>query len=238
MEGVVVPLLNLMTAGAQLFGRFNDFVSDDELTANEPFTFTTVNVGTGAATPTTVSADSKFGKVRLTGGGNEDDGHQFQDERECFRTDEKEVQTVFACRIEMSDPTQSDLIAGLCVLDTTLIASNPTDGIYFRKDDGDNQIDVVSRLNGSEDVETGVFSLDTESHELSFTVIPAGDDSPNAEIHFHIDNRLVKKLTTTKNPHDEALSRSIAFLAGAAGAPTCDVDYVGAWHVGPRSPSL
>lgn len=227
-----------MVNGARLHGRFNDFNGDEELATGEPFIWTTVNVGTGAATPTTVDADAKFGVLTLTGGGNEDDGHQFQDERETFRTDEMETHVVFAARVEVSDATQSDMVLGLAVLDTTLIASNPTDGIYFIKHDGDNLVDVVSRRDSSEDIQTGVFALDTGSHEFSFTVKPKGDDSVNAEIHFHVDGRLVYKMDTTKNPHDEALSRSVAFLAGAAGAPTCKVDYVGAWHVGPRVPSI
>jgi hypothetical protein len=242
----------LAIQGAQVFGRFNDFTSDDELTDGTPFIYTTVNVGAGGATPTTVEADAKYGVTTHTCGGNEDDGGQIQDERACFQTNKAGEFTVYYSREELSEATQIDWATGLALNgDTSLLASNPTDGIYFITGDGDAYIYVVCRRNAAE-TRSGIAGvLDTGTHEYAYVVEPDADSSVNCTIFWYIDGKNVwtfrpsatlaqRESQCDDNPYDEALSRSNAVLAGAASAYTRKLDCIGAWHVSPngRGPSL
>lgn len=237
---------NIAITGATVYGRFNDFVSDEELADGTPFTRTAVNT----TIPSTVN-NAKYGVITITHAGAEDDGLQLQDERETFRTDEAKEFTIFACRCDFDRAEQNDIFMGLSVLDTAFLASNPADFIGFLKDDGDAQIDVICTRNSASTRQNNVARLDTGTHEYAFVVEPDADDSPNATICFYIDGKLVWKFVPTAtlasnesqcddNPHDEELSRTWAYLAGAAAADVNLLDYIGAWHVCPdgRAPSL
>lgn len=224
---------NLLEYGAQLYGLFNDFVIAEELTDNETFAIDLVEAGAGNTT-IAILADGKYGVARLTTDDAENDGLQMQDEVETFRTDEAEQLTAFFTRTKLPDATQSDWLAGLAVLDTSLIASNPTDGIYFDKLDNGTGINVVCRRDSAENRQSGVFVMNTAWHEYGFIVKPAADDSVNATIYWYIDGQLVYKMAATNNPHDEALSRSWAYLTGAAGVDLVDIDYIGAAQYGKR----
>jgi len=51
----------------------------------------------------------------------------------------------FGCRWSTTEATQNDFLIGLCTIDTSVIASAPTNGVYFGKDDGDTNIDFLIR---------------------------------------------------------------------------------------------
>lgn len=55
----------------------------------------------------------------------------------------------FKTRFQANLATQIDLIAGVHIADTTPIAGAPSDGIWFVKDDGDTNIDLVVGLNSA-----------------------------------------------------------------------------------------
>ena len=242
----------LAIQGATVFGRFNDFACDTEIAAGTPFIWTTVNVGGGAATPTTVDANTKYGAVTLTCGGNEDDGHQALDERACFLPNRKDEFTVFYDRFDLSEATQIDVGCGLFLDgDTSLLASLATDFIAFITNDGDTEWDVVCSRDSTVTRKNAVAVVDTGTHEYAFVVEPYADSSARGTISWYIDGQLVHKFvpqatlgtneTELSNlPYDEHLSRGHAVLAGAASAYACIWDCIGAWHICPkgRAPSL
>ena len=247
MDTAIVNLEGLTQGKNTKFGRYNDFACDSELTSTEPFVITTVG---GTAFPT-ACANEKYGVVDIVTGATEDDGHQIQDERENFRTDEQYEQTLFYCRCEIDVAVQSDLFLGLSILDTSVIASAPTDSIGFQSDDGDAQIDVRCGRNSAYTTQENVATLDTGTHEFAFMVEPDSDDSVNATISWYIDGKLVYKFRPyatlgdnekqcDDNPHDEELSRTVAVLNGASAAVTLSLDALGAWIFSPtgRAPSL
>ena len=75
---------------------------------------------------------------------------------ECFSlTAGKQVG--FRTRFKVDDATQSDLIIGLQVTDTSPLAV--VDGIYFRKDDGDANLDFVVIKDSTATTESAITTL-------------------------------------------------------------------------------
>lgn len=61
--------------------------------------------------------------------------------------------------LSMTDPVQADAIIGLYALDTTPIASLPSDGIFFLKTDGAATLDFHLRKNGTSTVLASIATL-------------------------------------------------------------------------------
>ncbi len=73
-------------------------------------------------------------------------------------------------RIKVSDATQSDVFFGLSVTDNDIDADGTTNGIYFRKDDGDTNWDFATMASSSKSEETGIATADTSYIKLGFKV--------------------------------------------------------------------
>lgn len=63
----------------------------------------------------------------------------------------------FECRFQMSEVTQSEVLVGLVVTDTTPLTN--TDGIYFRKDDGDVSLDFESNVSSVASSDSAIHSM-------------------------------------------------------------------------------
>jgi hypothetical protein len=115
---------------------------------------------------------------------------------------------------------QSDVLVGLCITDSTLFPGLMSDGVYFRKDDGDANFDFVTRKNAAETVTLAVGTLAAAtSVKLSFFFDGAGT------IYAYIAGLLVATHVLTI-PDDEELTISFSFTNGEAGATAWEVDYV------------
>lgn len=106
---------------------FNDF---DTYLASD-WVITTVEAGVGAATEALTDVDG--GALLITNDAADDDSDFFQLVGESFllATGKK---SWFKTRFKTSDATQSDIVFGLQIRDTTPL--DVTDGIYFLKSDG------------------------------------------------------------------------------------------------------
>jgi hypothetical protein len=128
----------------------------------------------------------------------------------------------FKARFKIEDATQSDLLIGLAALDTTVF--DAVDGIFFMKDDGDALLDFYVKKDSTtgQNVDTGIATL------VSDTFVEVGFyyDGVDEALAF-VDDVLVGRLdaSSTYLP-DAALTVSMAYRAGEAGAIALTVDYI------------
>ena len=192
---------------------FNDF---DAYLASE-WTVTEV----GAATQALTDADG--GVLLITNAAVDNDSSFSQKVGESFLM-EAGKPAFFKATFAVSDATQSDLIQGLVITDTTPL--DATDGIYFKKDDGDALLDFVVVKDG---VATSIDGIATIADNTYITVAfyyngddkidyYAGTDSTNPT--------WLGRSVTTNLPDDEALTITYGVQNGEAVAKTMSIDYI------------
>lgn len=130
--------------------------------------------------------------------------------------------TFFRCRFKVSDATQSDLVFGLQVVDTTPL--DATDGVYFLKADGSAAISVVCRKNasaGSTSTSSIATLADDTFIELGFYYDGAG------KVAYEVSGSVVGSLdASSAYLPDTICTVSFALQNGEAVAKTMTVDYV------------
>lgn len=122
----------------------------------------------------------------------------------------------FETRLKISDATQSDFLAGLVVTDTTPLAH--TDGIIFRKDDGDTALDLSVSNTSVASTELNVFTVGTTYMKLGFKVI--GLD----KVEFWVNDNL--EATISSNVPSTEIRPTLHIQNGEAVAKTMSVDYI------------
>ena len=131
----------------------------------------------------------------------------------------------FKCRFKVSDATQSDVMVGLVIVDTTPFASAPTDGIYFRKHDGDTKIDFSVR----KDTSTGANDVNAVGTLVSDTYITLAWYYDGVDkVFYYVDDVCKGSLAATSAylPDATNLAVTIALQNGEAVAKTMSIDYV------------
>jgi hypothetical protein len=130
--------------------------------------------------------------------------------------------TFFRCRFKVSDATQSDLIFGLQVVDSTPL--DVTDGIYFLKADGAATVDFICRKNAS----TGSTSASAVATMANDTFIELGFYyDGQSKVAYEVNGSVLGSLdaSSTYLP-DTICTVSFALQNGEAVAKTMTVDYV------------
>lgn len=161
------------------------------------------------------------GQLLITTAGNEDDGINMQMTGEACNpavTAAAHFPFYFGIRFKVSDATQSDFIAGMCIGDTTLTAGM-TDGVYFRSVDGAVAINAV---------------VEKDSTETPAAVLNAADDTwmtleilfTGHTVHFYVDGVRTASPVMDNWPNDEYLTPSFEYLNGAAGSDTVTIDWI------------
>lgn len=198
----------------QLHTYFNDF--DNYVAAN--WTVTETQAG---ATQALTNEDG--GVLLLTNSAADDDLNALQKVGESFKF-ESGKKLFFKARFKVSDAIQSDFVIGLQITDTTPLAV--TDGVYFRKDDGDANLDFVVVKDSTASTATAITTVSNNTYiTVAFyyngvdeVVYAASTDSNNPAIR--------GKLATTNLPDDEELTISFGIQNGEAVAKTMSVDYI------------
>lgn len=125
----------------------------------------------------------------------------------------------FGARFKVSDATQSDFVMGLQITDTSPLAVS--DGIYFRKDDGDANIDcVVIKDSTATTVSAAATAVDDTYMELEWTYNGDGN------FEFFKDGVPIGGAATTNAPDDEELCVSFGIQNGAGAAKVMSVDWI------------
>lgn len=196
---------------------FNDF--DDYLAGD--WTITAVGTGTSALT------DIDGGALLLTNSAADNDGRQHQKVGESFLLTAGK-RSIFKTRFKISDATQSDLIIGLAVTDTTLLGAiagdGVTDGIFFAKDDGVATLNVYCQ----KDTTTGQTSASAITTMANDTFITASWYYDGVDkVSYFINDAQIGTLdgTSTYLP-DTKLTVSFGSLNGEAVAKLMTIDYI------------
>lgn len=193
---------------------FNDFMRPTDYDTND-WTLTTVELGAGSATEAISNADG--GILLITNDAADDDSDFFQLAKETVKF-EAGKRILFAMRLKVSDATQCDFVAGLQITDTTPLAV--TDGVYFRKDDGDAFLDFVVVKDSAATTDTAIFTVSSDTY-----MVLAFEYNGYDAIYPWINGVRGQKVAVTNLPDDEELTLSFGIQNGEAVAKTMSVDY-------------
>lgn len=128
----------------------------------------------------------------------------------------------FRARFKVSDATQSDLVFGLQVVDTTPL--DVTDGVYFLKADGSAAVSVVCRKNATTG-STSASSIATLADDTYITLGFAYDGE--GKVAYEVNGNVVGSLdASSAYLPDTTCTVSFALQNGEAVAKTMTVDYV------------
>lgn len=204
--GLIGPLATKWELNAETY-------SVDQFTLSQ--TNTTVAQVTGAL----------GGALIFTPVGAENDGAQIQLLGEAFYLT-GEYPAYFGVRFKVDDADQTDLLLGLCVQDTSVIAA-VTDGAYFRAVDGSATLSFVLE-NTNVETSTSATTLEDDKFIVAEFVYD-GVDSIDA----YIDGVLVAShaLTDANMPDDEYLTPVLAMLTGEVAANTLTVSWARAYQI-------
>jgi len=194
---------------------FNDF---DTYLASD-WTITTTEAGTGSATE--ALADGDGGLLLVTNAAGDNDHDFFQLVKEGYKY-EAGKQLAFNIRFKTSDATQTDIVAGLQLTDTTPL--DVTDGIFFLKEDGGTSISFIVEKDSTQ----STLTLPNALADDTFMTLGFVFDPKDQKFHVFQDNVLAGTVVNTNAPDDEELTVSFGVQNGEAVAKTMTIDYVGA----------
>lgn len=206
--------------GGDAFSYSEDWVAAS-IASNAPAGWTSTLVGSSTVT----HPDGSGGTLLLTSGATDDDGVNMQLAGESFQFTTSQV-TYFGVRLQASTASAIDILAGLCITDTTLVASSPTDGIWFDKLAGATGVNLRVRKNATETASTSLATFAA----ATYTIWEFYWDG--AVLEAFIDGTSVATPALTNLPDDELLTPSICLRAGDANARTLTVDWVRAISIG------
>lgn len=184
----------------------------------DEWTITTTEAGTGSATEAVTSQAG--GALLITNAAGDNDLDFFNLKGEAF----KFVSTkrmFFKAKFKVSDATQSDVVMGLTITDTTPL--DTTDGIFFQKDDGDTNIDFHIEKDNSATSNTAIGTL---ADDTFITVAFAYDPNTSSFSIFMDDVKVGEQSTLTNVPDDEELTIAFGIQNGEAAAKTMTIDFI------------
>lgn len=198
---------------------FDDF--DDYAAAQ--WIITTTEAGAGSATEAISSADG--GVLVVTNDAADDDADFFQwsgtDASGAVETFKfiAGKKLFFKTRFKVSDATQSDFVVGLQITDTTPLAVS--DGVYWRKDDGDANLDFVVIKDSTATTATAASTVADDTW-MTLAFYYNGVDG----IEYYKDDVKLGTSALTNLPDDEELTISFGIQNGEAVAKVMSVDYI------------
>ena len=196
--------------------KFHTFFDDfDTYTAGD-WTVTETDAG---ATQALTAGDG--GLLLVTNSAADDDLVALQKTPAAF-TFTAGKKAFFRCRFKVSDATQSDVVIGLQVVDTTPL--DVTDGVYFLKADGSTAVSVVCRKNATTG-STSASSIATLANDTFITLGFAYDGE--GKVAYEVNGAVVGSLDASSAfLPDAACTVSFALQNGEAAAKTMTLDYV------------
>lgn len=196
---------------------------------------------TPIAAGTLTSNAANGGWARISGPATTDDaGGQLQARGIHVLANDKNVS--FKARGKVSETTstnsatESDLWLGLMAVDTSIVASAPTDYVVFRKDDGGTTIKCEYRIASatavSFTVPAATFTM-VAGTTYAFGISVQPRSGANSIIEWSVDGVVVYRLTGIDlSTLTVALTPSVAFQTGdATGTKFLDLDYIGSYQV-------
>ena len=202
--------------------KYYSYVNDFFTYHADEWTITTTEGGSGNASEALTSVAG--GALLVTNDDADNDADFFNLKGESF----KYVSTkrmFFKARFKVSDATQSDVVIGLQITDTTPL--DVTDGIFFQKDDGDTNIDFHIEKDNSATSNTAIGTLADDTFiSVAFAYDPNGNAGSGSFSIFMDDVKVGEQTTLTNVPDDEELTVSFGIQNGAAAAKTLTLDFI------------
>jgi len=211
----------LRALGPNVKQAIYDFATlDVDNTTGDPTGWTMTVVEAGAGGDSTVALGT--GHLLITTDNADNDGVNLQLKGEAFvPTASKPL--YFGVKLQINDVDQTDILVGLCITDTTMLAGM-TDGIYFESVDESALISCVTEVGSTETQTDSVGTLvDGADIILEFYAEDA------TSIKFFINGVLVA--THTAGITAEPLTPSIHFLTGETTANTCKIEWLRAIQI-------
>lgn len=196
--------------------KYHVYFNDFETYVVGDWTITTTEAGAGSATEALTDIDG--GALLITNDDADNDADFFQKVGEGFRwASNKDM--AFKARFKVSDATQSDLVMGLQITDTTPL--DVTDGLFFTKADGSASVTFeVEKNNTATSTTAGTLADDT------FVTVGFYYDKVDQKFHIFWNDVEVGTAVTTNAVDDEDLTISFGIQNGEAVAKTMTVDYI------------
>ncbi len=198
----------------QLHTYFNDF----DAYATADWTVTETQAG---ATQALANVDG--GVLLLTNSAADNDLNALQKVGESFKF-EAGKKLFFKARFAVSDATESDFIIGLQITDSTPLAV--TDGVYFRKDDGDTDLDFVVVKDSTASTATAIATVANNTYLTVGFYYNGVNEIIYAASTNNNNPTILGKLAVTNLPDDEELTISFGIQNGEAVAKTMSIDYI------------
>jgi hypothetical protein len=188
---------------------FEDF---DYYTAGD---WTVTETDAGA---TQALTDGDGGLLLITNTAADNDLVSLQKKGESFRFESGKA-LFFEARFKVSDATQSDVVIGLQITDTTPL--DVTDGVFFIKADGAATVDFRVEKNNTATTASAMATMANDTYiRLGFYY-----DGSSA-VQYFVNGTYTGSSVTTNLPDDEDMTVTIAIQNGEAVAKTMTVDYI------------
>lgn len=184
------------------------------------FTAANWTVTAVGVTPTTALTTGNGGLLLITNTAADNDACFLDKVGSSFLLDATK-EAWFKCRFKVNDATQSDVVIGLQVTDTTPLAV--TDGIYFLKNDGDTHINLYCQ----KDASTGQTSaLDIGELADDTFIELAWYYNGKGSLLGYVNGNAITRIATTGFFPDTTLTVSFGIQNGEAVSKTMTVDYI------------
>ena len=193
--------------------EFHTYFEDFDYYAAADWTVTETQAGA-----TQALADGDGGLLLLTNTAADNDLVSLQKVGESFRfaTGKK---LFFEARFKVSDATQSDVVIGLQITDTTPL--DVTDGVFFIKADGAATVNFRVEKNNTATTASSIATMANDTYiRLGFYY-----DGVSA-VQYFVNGTYTGSSVTTNLPDDEDLTVTFAIQNGEAVAKTMTVDYI------------
>ena len=205
---------SLFAAMGQLAAtKFHTYFEDFDYYTAADWTVTETQAGA-----TQALADGDGGLLLLTNTAADDDLVALQKVGESFRF-EAGKKLFFEARFRVSDATQSDVVMGLQITDTTPL--DVTDGVFFIKADGSTSVSLLVEKNNTATTTASVATLANNT----FVSLGFYYDGVS-QVQYFVNGVSAGASVTTNLPDDEDMTISFALQNGEAVAKTMTVDYI------------
>ena len=192
---------------------YHTYFEDFDYYAAADWTVTETDAGA-----TQALADGDGGLLLITNTAADNDLVSLQKKGESFRFASGKP-LFFEARFKVSDATQSDVVIGLQITDTTPL--DVTDGVFFIKADGAATVDFRVEKNNTATTASAMATMANDTYiRLGFYY-----DGVSA-VQYFVNGSIAGSSVTTNLPDDEDMTITIAIQNGEAVAKTMTVDYV------------
>ncbi len=196
--------------------KYHVYWNDFDTFAVADWTITTTEAGAGDATEALTDEDG--GVLLITNDAADNDADFFQKVGESFLFVAGK-KLWFKARLKTSNATQTDIVMGLQITDTTPLAV--TDGVYFIKADDAATVDFVVVKNSTATTASAIATMANATWVILGFYYNGVD-----EISYYVDDVKLGTSAVTNLVDDEEMTVSFGIQNGSANARTLSVDYV------------